>query len=66
MELDTSRETINPYGQSTSEADGLHSTLELPICSDGELNPSPIIHLAEDSSPDSSSPIISNWTERIT
>lgn len=63
MEIDSSGETIHPYGQATSEVDGLNSTLELPICSDGELNPSPIIHIAEDSSSDSSSPIISNWTE---
>lgn len=50
MEIDTSREPIHPYGQSTPKADWMKSTLELPICSDGELNPPPIIHIAEDCS----------------
>lgn len=52
--MDPSREQIHPYGQPTTKADGLKSPLELPICSNDELNPPPIIHRAEDLSLDSS------------
>lgn len=63
MEIDRFRELVHPYGKSTPELDGMKSTLELPICSDGELNLPSITHIAEDCSSDSNGTIVSNCTE---